>query len=224
MTTEIQELGILPATPEAYQLIYADDDLVVVNKPTKLLTVPGRHPANHDCLVSRVQTEFAMAMVVHRLDYDTSGLVILPLNKAALSDVSKQFQARTVHKQYTAIVDGLMVDDVGEIDLPIAKDDSNPRCYKICTQTGKPSVTRFEVLARDFEKQQTRVLLKPITGRSHQLRLHLRALGHAILGDEFYASPSVLAASPRLLLHSNHIEFVHPVSKALLTFDCVVPF
>lgn len=224
MATDIEQLGILSATTENYQLIYQDDDLVVVNKPTKLLSVPGRHPANNDCLVSRVQLEYATAMIVHRLDYDTSGLVILPLNKPALSHISKQFQARTVHKHYTAIVDGIIADDSGEIDLPIVKDVANPRCYKICQQTGKQSVTHYEVLTRDQNKNQTRVLLKPVTGRSHQLRLHMLAIDHVILGDEFYASADLVAASPRLLLHSNYIEFKHPVDNRLLKFECHVPF
>lgn len=224
MATDIEQLGILPATTEAYQLIYQDEDLVVVNKPSKLLSVPGRHPANNDCLVSRVQREFATAMIVHRLDYDTSGLVILPLNKPALSHISKQFQARTVHKHYTAIVAGLIEQDEGEIDLAIAKDEANPRCYKICQQSGKPSVTHYQVLARDEEKQLTRVLLKPVTGRSHQLRLHMLAIGHVILGDEFYAPADLVAASPRLLLHSNQIKFNHPKDNRPLSFACDVPF
>lgn len=224
MSTEITELSVLSANPEAYQLTHQDDDFVVVSKPTKLLSVPGRHPDNHDCLVSRVQQAFPTAMIVHRLDYDTSGLVILPLNKPALSHISKQFQARVVKKQYTAIVDGIMAEDEGEIDLPIGKDDQNPRCYKICSETGKASVTHYQVLERDIENQQTRVLLKPVTGRSHQLRLHMQALGHVILGDEFYASPALFAAAPRLLLHSNHIEFYHPKTNAWLSFDAQAPF
>lgn len=224
MTTDIAQLDILAASCEAYQVLYQDDSLVVVNKPTKLLSVPGRNPANHDCLVSRVQQEFATAMIVHRLDYDTSGLVILPLNKPALSHISKQFQARTVRKHYTAIVNGIVRDDTGEIDLPIAKNKANPRCYKICRQTGKASITHYQVLSRDEQTQQSRVLLKPVTGRSHQLRLHMQAIGHVILGDEFYAPAELVSASPRLLLHSHHIEFSHPSSHACLRFDSDTPF
>lgn len=224
MSNDTDTLGILPATQEPYELVYQDHDLVIVNKPTKLLTVPGRHPQNNDCLVSRVQMQFPTAMVVHRLDYDTSGLVILPLNKAALSNISQQFQARTVVKHYTAIVDGLMTEDSGLIDLPIGKDLENPRCYKICHNTGKPSTTAFEVLERDEEQKQTRVLLKPITGRSHQLRLHLKAIGHVILGDEFYAPDALFKSKPRLLLHAQFIEFTHPSSGNLLSAECAVPF
>ncbi len=224
MAIDVTQLTVLAATSEAYQLLYHDDDLVVVNKPNRLLSVPGRHPDNHDCLVSRVQQSFATAMIVHRLDYDTSGLVILPLNKSALSHISKQFQARTVHKHYTAVVSGIITDNEGEIDLPIAKDEANPRCYKICQATGKASITHYQVLSRDTQRQQTRVLLKPVTGRSHQLRLHMQALGHVILGDEFYAPAALIAAAPRLLLHSNHIEFVHPVSQQPLSFDSEADF
>ncbi|OPX55392.1 tRNA pseudouridine32 synthase / 23S rRNA pseudouridine746 synthase [Oceanospirillum multiglobuliferum] len=224
MTTEITELSVLAASQEAYQLIHQDEDFIVVNKPTKLLSVPGRHPDNHDCLVSRVQQAFPTAMIVHRLDYDTSGLMILPLNKPCLSHISKQFQARVVKKQYTAIVNGLVLEDEGVIDLPIGKDEANPRCYKICQQAGKASVTQYQVLERDEKKQQTRILLKPVTGRSHQLRLHMQALGHVILGDEFYASAELFSASPRLLLHSNRIEFFHPRTNEWLRFDTEVPF
>ena len=224
MATDIEQLSILAATDEAFTVLYADEQLVVVNKPCKLLSVPGRHPDNHDCLVSRVQQQFNDAMIVHRLDYDTSGLVILPRNKAALSHISKQFQARKVQKHYTAIVDGLIEEDQGLIDLPIGKDEANPRCYKICHTSGKASQTHFTVISRDVEQQRTRVLLKPITGRSHQLRLHLKAIGHVILGDEFYAPAEIIAASPRLMLHSNHIEFHHPISNDWLSFDCKAPF
>ncbi|BCE02423.1 RluA family pseudouridine synthase [Marinicellulosiphila megalodicopiae] len=224
MTFDPTQLTVLPATSEPFELIHADDDFVVVYKPTKLLTVPGRHPDNNDCLVSRVQKQFPTAVVVHRLDYDTSGLVILPLNKPALSNISKQFQARTVHKQYTAIVDGIIKTDSDCIDMPIAKDPENPRCYKVCFESGKVSVTNFEVLERDLEHNKTRVLLKPVTGRSHQLRLHMLAMGHVILGDEFYADEARFKASSRLLLHSNFIEFSHPKTDKLIQFKFDVPF
>ena len=224
MATDIEQLAVLAASDEAFQLIYHDDDIVVVNKPCKLLSVPGRHPDNHDCLISRVQQDFPTAMIAHRLDYDTSGLLVLSLNKPALSNVSKQFQARTVSKYYTAVVNGVVRDDSGFVDLAIAKDEAKPRCYKICAQSGKASVTHYDVLARDVSTSQTRILLKPVTGRSHQLRLHMQAIGHVILGDEFYAPAELIAASPRLLLHSHHLAFCHPTTGAPLSFDCDVPF
>ncbi|MDX3773856.1 RluA family pseudouridine synthase [Chromatiaceae bacterium AAb-1] len=211
-----EALHILPATSVAYQVIYQDDILLVVDKPAGLLTVPGRHPANHDCLISRVQREFLTAAVVHRLDYDTSGIVILPLTRKALSDISKQFQARTVKKTYTAVVDGVMLQPEGRIDLPIAADQDNRPRYKICQQQGKPSVTEFRVLQVDAESAQSRVELYPVTGRSHQLRLHLQAIGHPILGDTLYAPQSVQQRSARLLLHATEISFRHPLNAKQL--------
>lgn len=219
MTDTITELAILPATSEPYQLVYEDDVLLVVNKPAQLLTVPGRHPQNQDCLIRRVQREFPFAEVVHRLDYDTSGLVILPLTKRVLSDISKQFQARTVHKYYIAVVEGKLAKARGEIDLPLAADPDQRPLYKVCQQTGKPSLTRYQLLNYDSATEQSRVRLEPITGRSHQLRLHMLALGHAILGDTLYAPADVAAKSSRLLLHAESIRFVHPLSREVMEFS-----
>jgi tRNA pseudouridine32 synthase/23S rRNA pseudouridine746 synthase len=189
-----------------------------------LLTVPGRHPANFDCLISRVQQEFGQAQVVHRLDYDTSGLVILPLTKSALSHISKQFQARTIEKHYQALVHGVIKPAQGSIDLPIAADPERRPLYKICQQTGKASLTHYQTLSVDDSKQQSRLLLKPVTGRSHQLRLHLCSLGHAIVGDTLYATPEVAALSKRLCLHAAFIEFVHPVTLKTMQFSVAAEF
>ncbi|HEX5793038.1 MAG TPA: RluA family pseudouridine synthase [Rheinheimera sp.] len=218
------ELAILPATKEPYQLVYADDVLLVVNKPAQLLTVPGRHPQNQDCLIRRVQREFPFAEVVHRLDYDTSGLVVLPLTKRVLSDLSKQFQARTVHKHYVAVVAGKLAKAQGSIDLPIAADNDNRPLYKVCQQHGKPSVTRYQLLSYDNATNQSRVQLEPVTGRSHQLRVHMLALGHAMLGDTLYAPADIAAQSSRLLLHAESIRFVHPLSGQVMAFNAPVPF
>ncbi|MDX1678029.1 pseudouridine synthase [Arsukibacterium sp.] len=215
---ELSELTVLPATEQPFNLLYEDEQLLVVSKPAKLLTVPGRHPANKDCLISRVQREWPAASVVHRLDYDTSGIVLLPLTKRALSELSKQFQARSISKQYQAVVAGLPAKGQGEINLPIAADPANRPLYKIC-DSGKPSQSYFQVLAYDTVSQQSRLLLTPVTGRSHQLRLHTRAIGHPILGDTLYGTPDSIAGSERLLLHACHIKFSHPVSKALISLN-----
>lgn len=211
MSVAVEQLAILPASQEAYQILFQDDVMIVVGKPCHLLTVPGRHPENRDCLISRVQQQFPTAEVVHRLDYDTSGLVVLPLTKRALSDISKQFQARTVIKEYHAIVTGC-IDTAGEINLPIAADAENRPLYKICQQTGKPSLTYYKRIAYDASTDQSTVLLKPVTGRSHQLRLHLAAIGHAIVGDPLYA-PLAAPKSQRLLLHAWSLCLHHPVTK-----------
>jgi len=224
MSDATAELAILPATSEPYQVVYEDDVLVVVNKPAQLLTVPGRHPENQDCLIRRVQREFYSAEVVHRLDYDTSGLIVLPLTKRVLSDVSKQFQARTVHKHYVAIVAGKLAKARGSIDLPIAADEANRPLYKVCRETGKASVTRYQLLSYNSSTNQSRVQLEPVTGRSHQLRVHMLALGHAIVGDTLYASAEIAGQCSRLQLHAEYIRFVHPLSKEVLEFTAAAPF
>ena len=245
---QIDQLAILTATTSPWQLLYQDDQLLVVNKPAMLLTVPGRHPANRDCLISRVQCEFPSAQVVHRLDYDTSGLVVLPLTKHALSEISKQFQARTVHKQYQAVVLGEVQPNQGQINLPIAADPARRPLYKICQAEGKASLTHYATIAvsswKDTRQTATisRLLLTPVTGRSHQLRLHLQSIGHPILGDTLYgndlyaidldgsnvdglpASVSPAQMSERLCLHACQLEFQHPVSGAKLQFSCEPAF
>lgn len=221
--TDLTDLAILPATSEPWQLLAQDEDLLVVYKPAQLLTVPGRHPANHDCLVSRVQREFPGAQVVHRLDYDTSGIVLLPLNKRALSHLSKQFQARTIKKYYQALVSGEMPLQ-GEIDLPIAADAEHRPLYKICQHSGKPSRTLYQRLQYDARQHVSRVLLEPVTGRSHQLRLHLASTGHPILGDVFYAPAAVRQATDRLCLHACQISFQHPASGAQCQYELAPGF
>lgn len=223
MSAALDNLAILPASDQAYQIHYQDDVLLIVSKPSHLLTVPGRHPQNRDCLISRVQREFPSAQVVHRLDYDTSGLVVLPLTKKALSDISKQFQARTVHKEYQAVVAGELP-LTGEIALPIAADSDNRPLYKICQQTGKASLTHYKRLDFDIETGYSRVLLQPVTGRSHQLRLHLAAIGHPIVGDKLYASVTVAQAASRLMLHAWYISLLHPLSGKTLKVELPPPF
>ncbi len=210
MSDTIDDLTILPRCMEEVIILQRDADFIIINKPTRLLSVPGRHPQNNDSVIVRLQKVYPVAAIVHRLDFDTSGILVIPLHKGALSHISKQFQARTVYKTYTAVVGGLIDDDKGVIDLPIAADMENRPKYKICAATGKNSVTEFKVLARDEINQTTRVLLHPITGRSHQLRLHLQAIGHPILGCEFYGNEATLKQSSRLLLHATELEFKHP--------------
>lgn len=224
MTTAVDELTVLTATTQPWQLLYQDEDLLVVDKPAMLLTVPGRHPANFDCLITRVQQQFPTAQVVHRLDYDTSGLVLLPLHKKALSDLSKQFQARTIEKHYQALVGGELLPENGSIDLPIAADAERRPLYKICQQNGKASLTHYQRLHYDATEDLSRVLLKPVTGRSHQLRLHLASIGHAISGDTLYASAELASRRDRLCLHAAWIRFVQPRTGQPLEFTASLPF
>lgn len=209
MQPDIEQLFILPPCEGEIEILQETLDFLLINKPTRLLSVPGRHPQNRDSVISRLLPDYPGAAIVHRLDFDTSGVMVIPLNKPALSHISKQFQARTVSKHYTAVVAGLIEQSEGVIDLPIASAEG-PK-YKICHTTGKPSITEYQVLARDASAQTTRVFLHPITGRSHQLRLHLQALGHPILGCEFYGGDYANAAD-RLLLHATDLQFAHPQS------------
>jgi len=211
MQADIDQLFVLPPCAGEIEILREELDFLLINKPTRLLSVPGRHPQNRDSVISRLEVIYPGCSIVHRLDFDTSGVMVVPRNKSVLSHISKQFQARTVSKHYTAVVAGLMKQDEGVIDLPIASDDG-PK-YKICHETGKPSVTEYKVIERNQQSQTTRVFLHPITGRSHQLRLHLQAIGHPILGCEFYGGEFASAAD-RLLLHAADLRFEHPASGA----------
>lgn len=207
-----ESLAVLPACYEDIKILYRDEAFLLIEKPAGLLSVPGRHPQNRDSVILRLQADYPSATMVHRLDYDTSGVMVVPLTPAALSSISKAFQQRVVEKTYTAVVAGLPESDSGEIDLPIAADSENRPKYKICYTTGKPSLTRYEVIGRDARQKRSRLLLHPVTGRSHQLRLHLWAAGYPILGCPFYNAGESALAADRLLLHATSLEFPHPVT------------
>ncbi|MET0356488.1 MAG: pseudouridine synthase [Cellvibrio sp.] len=224
MSDAFDDLAVLPTCLEDITVLHHDSGFLLINKPTRLLSVPGRHPKNRDSVIVRLLPEFPDASIVHRLDFDTSGIMVIPLNKKALSHISKQFQARTTHKIYTAVVSGILKKDKGVIDLPIAPDSENRPKYKICAEEGRQSVTEFTVVSRDELGQTSRVLLHPITGRSHQLRLHMQAIGHPILGCEFYADEIALNKSPRLLLHATELEFEHPITGKYVLGKSEVPF
>ncbi len=190
------------------EIIYADEALLVVNKPAGLLTVPGRGPEKQDCLIGRLLPHYPNARIVHRLDQATSGLVLIPLGYEPQKHLARQFEQRQVHKRYIAVVGGALETDVGEVDLPLICDWPNRPKQKVDYTEGKAALTRYRVLRR--EAGSTRVELEPVTGRSHQLRVHMLALGHPILGDNLYAPPEYLKASDRLLLHATAISFTHP--------------
>jgi len=184
-------------------LLHADARLIVVNKPSGLLSVPGRGPDKQDCASARVQQQCADALIVHRLDQATSGLQLLARGAAAQRELSQAFATRRVGKRYVAVVAGRLAQDELEIDLPLLTDWPNRPRQMVDAQRGKPSQTRLRVLARTADS--TRVELVPLTGRTHQLRVHLMAIGHAILGDALYASPADAARAPRLLLHASEL-------------------
>ncbi|MDT8385174.1 MAG: pseudouridine synthase [Gammaproteobacteria bacterium] len=209
-----------PPTDDGLAVLYCDEGLLVVDKPSGLLSVPGRGDDKQDCLLSRAQRDYPEALIVHRLDMETSGVMVLARNKVMHRQLSLLFQNREVTKRYIAVVDGRIADAAGKIDLPLICDWPNRPRQIVDHQQGKPSLTYYKVLWRDVEQGITRVELQPETGRSHQLRVHLQSLGHPILGDRLYASPAQQAKAPRLLLHALSLAFVHPLSAEPLRFIC----
>lgn len=202
-------------------LLHSDADFLVFDKPSGLLSVPGRHPALSDSLLTRVQKEHPQALIVHRLDKDTSGVVLMSRNRKAHAFVAAQFEARTTRKSYVAQVWGHVADREGMIDLPLAIDPDNKPRHRVDPDHGKPAQTRWQVIG--YGENTTRLHLFPLTGRTHQLRVHMKALGHVILGDEFYAGGAALAAAPRLLLHAENLSFRHPDGMDA-SFTAPVPF
>lgn len=203
---------------------FADETLLVVEKPAGLLAVPGRGEAGSDCVAARVAARFADALIVHRLDMATSGLMLFARGAAAQRALSAAFAHRRVGKRYLAVVAGLVDADAGTIELPLAADWPNRPRQKVDRESGKPALTRWRVLSRDASACRTRLELEPVTGRSHQLRVHLASLGHSIVGDALYAAPEVAAQSPRLLLHACRLTFEHPDDGRRLAFDSPAPF
>jgi tRNA pseudouridine32 synthase/23S rRNA pseudouridine746 synthase len=217
--------GRFPAPMSALDVIHADGRLLVLNKPAGLLSVPGIGPANQDCLSRRAAAAYPGARIVHRLDRETSGVIALALDADAQRDLSGQFERREVAKRYVAVVAGLPPSDEGEIDLPLRKDLEPPRPgprHIVDHERGRPALTRYQVVQRG--RDAARLELHPLTGRSHQLRVHLSAIGHAILGDDLYAPPEVLARSDRLLLHAEALSLVHPATGERMTFLAPCPF
>ena len=217
----------LPACSPArtdVQVLHTEDSLLVLDKPGGLLSVPGRGADKQDCVATRMQALHADALIVHRLDMATSGLMLLARGAAAQRRLSIAFAQREVSKRYIAVVAGLVSVDGAEIDLPLLTDWPNRPLQRVDHGHGKASLTRYRVLSRDPAANTTRVELEPVTGRSHQLRVHLREIGHPILGDALYAPPHVHAQATRLLLHAGWLSFAHPVTGAILQFQTVAPF
>ena len=203
-------------------IVYQDRDLVVLDKPSGLLSVPGKPAELFDSIQSRVRERWPAASMVHRLDKDTSGLLVIALNKQALAFISQQFEKRTAKKSYVARVWGRMVEDAGIVDMPLATDWDNKPRQRIDWENGRPSQTEWRVVER--EEHATRLRLHPLTGRTHQLRVHMLAIGHVILGDVFYAEGEARAAADRLQLHAESLGFVHPRSEQDMVFTIPCPF
>lgn len=212
-----------PAQDPWLQILYQDQHIIVVNKPSGLLSVPGKAPEHYDSVMARIQRDHPAAQSVHRLDMATSGVMVVALHKAAERELKRQFREREPKKCYIARVWGHLAQDEGVIDLPLICDWPNRPKQKVCHETGKAAQTFYQVLQRD-EDGSSRVKLTPITGRSHQLRVHMLSLGHVILGDRFYAHPEALAMAPRLLLHAQSLSITHPVLNTPLYFFCEPDF
>ena len=204
-------------------LVYRDDYIAVVNKPSGLLSVPGNQPQYYDSAMSRVKEKYGFCEPAHRLDMATSGILLFALSKAADRELKRQFREREPKKYYQALVWGHLEHDHGVVELPLICDWANRHRQKICFERGKRAVTFYDVLQR-YPNNTTRVKLTPITGRSHQLRLHMLALGHPILGDKFYAHPQAKALSPRLCLHAESLQIQHPISGETMVFTAPVGF
>lgn len=211
-------------TSDDLHILHLDDDLLIVNKPAGLLTVPGKGPEKQDCLINRALKFNPNARVVHRLDQGTSGIVMFPLNYMCLKLLTKQFEARGIHKHYVAVVAGLIEQDEGEVQLPLICDWPNRPLQKVCFESGKPAHTRYTVLERNQDNNSTRVRLEPVSGRTHQLRVHMLSLGHPMLGDQLYSPPDIQAQAPRLLLHAQHIRLTHPITRAAIEVECLAEF
>ncbi|WP_134680965.1 RluA family pseudouridine synthase [Paracoccus ravus] len=208
-------------TDEQPEVLHADHEVLVVSKPPGLLSVPGRGEDRTDCLIERLRGAFPTVLLVHRLDMDTSGVMVFGLTPHAQRNLSKQFEDRKTKKTYIARLWGRMSEKSGKVDLPLIVDWPNRPRQMVCHETGRPAQTDWRVIrANDSE---TRVRLSPVTGRSHQLRVHMASLGHPILGDPLYASGAA-ADFPRLMLHAESLRFKHPETGVMQSFTAPAPF
>lgn len=202
-------------------VLYQDDDLLVIDKASGLLSVPGKGEGKQDSLITRLQAVLPQVRLVHRLDCDTSGVIIFGLTPQAQAHLGQQFEHRKTQKRYVALISGHPAEAQGRIDLPLCVDWPNRPKQHVNHEIGKPAQTDWKVLRTEGEN--TRVVLKPLTGRSHQLRVHMLEMGHPILGDPLYATGAALN-HPRLMLHAEELRLRHPMTGAALTFKAPVPF
>lgn len=207
-------------TAEQPRLIHDDDQILVVDKPAGLLSVPGRGEDRADCLIARLRTAFPTVLLVHRLDLDTSGVMVFALTPHAQKHLGQQFERRSVKKSYLARVFGRLEPREGVVDAPLLVDWPN-RPRQIIHPEGRPARTGWRVIRAT--EAETRVRLTPVTGRSHQLRVHMQSLGHPILGDPLYATGAA-ADHPRLMLHAETLRLRHPDSNVTMSFSAEAPF
>jgi len=212
-----------PPAHHGLDVIYQDAYYLAVNKPAGLLSVPGRGPEKADCMASRVNVEYPEALIVHRLDMSTSGVLLMALSLEAQAAMGKRFEYREVEKTYIARVSG-ECPLVGDIDLPLITDWPNRPRQIVEHDIGKPAYTQYERLDYSEQDDVSRVCLHPKTGRSHQLRVHMASIGHPILGDELYAPVEWVDGQSRLYLHAQSLRFEHPFKHELLLIESLSPF
>jgi tRNA pseudouridine32 synthase/23S rRNA pseudouridine746 synthase len=224
---------IAPPCHETIEILFQDEHLVLINKPSGLLSLSGKNPQNLDSVHHRLVKLFPGCTLIHRLDFGTSGLMVLARNKAINAALCQQFSQRTVTKIYSALLCGHLQDDEGVIDAPIAKDPALFPLMSICAITGKPARSGYQVVERFYHKLEdgtslplTRVQLMPETGRTHQLRIHCQQMGHPILGCDLYGGRLLPGTeqTPRLMLHASELHFVHPVSLERIEARNTSPF
>ncbi|MEZ0151569.1 MAG: pseudouridine synthase [Candidatus Reddybacter sp.] len=215
---------IVPFCEEQIEILYQDESLLLINKPSGLLSLSGKHPLNKDSVHWRLVQDFPTARLAHRLDFGTSGLMIVALNKAVNAHLTQQFQQRSVSKSYMALLHGHLAQASGVIDLPIAKNREHFPLQKICHDSGKAAVSHYRLVEYLDEPFASRVIFTPATGRTHQLRIHSSEIGHGILGCDLYASDAAFGLAPRLMLHAERIEFEHPLSGENVKGYCPCPF
>jgi tRNA pseudouridine32 synthase/23S rRNA pseudouridine746 synthase len=215
---------IAPKCHSEISILFQDEHLLLINKPSGLLSLSGKHPLNKDSVHYRLVQDFPSATLLHRLDFGTSGIMIVALNKTVNGHIGKQFQQGSVNKSYIAILYGHVENDNGLIELPIAKDVDRFPLQKICSQTGKHSASYYHVIERLENPPRTRVLFSPASGRTHQLRIHSCAIGHPILGCDLYKNSESFLMGNRLMLHATSIEFEHPITTERFKANSPCPF
>ena len=215
-------LDYRPPTSPWLSVIHRDADILVLDKPSGLLSVPGKPEAHSDCLQQRARKFYRGAMTIHRLDKDTSGVIVMGMTRKAHANISMQFEKRETTKTYIARVWGDVEGEEGDVDLPIGSDWDNRPKQMIDYENGRPAQTHWKVIAR--EENVTLLRLTPTTGRSHQLRVHMLSLGYPILGDEFYGPAESRNAATRLQLHAETLTLLHPGTGRLCTFTATCPF
>jgi len=214
----LQPIEYSPPSHKKLDILFEDKYLIAVNKPSGLLSVPGRGENKQDCMLSRLLLEYPNALVIHRLDMSTSGILLFALSKKIQKQIGRLFEKRKINKQYIAKVHGKLKEEFGTISQPLITDWNNRPKQKIDYKNGKPSQTKYKLINTD-NKNNSLVYLFPVTGRSHQLRVHMSSLGHPILGDELYGTSQTRNASTRLLLHAQKLSFIHPITNEFIEIN-----